>query len=236
MADYARERGLRHMTLDLSVLEPSDLTGIPYVDREAARTRFAPPDTLPPHQGDGSWVLVLEELNRCDRSLRQPCLQLLTTRRINTYQLPASCFLVACVNPDEGYDVDPLDPALASRFVWIDVVPDREAWLAWADRRGIEERIIELIRKEKEAFGRATPRAWEQVALLVGAVRQLEGWQSDQVQRLVEFAVGPVVARAVMLYLEDHLPMVLEPALLSGIPRSTCATSTAGRNPARSPP
>jgi hypothetical protein len=214
MADYAMERGLSYLTLDLSVLEPADLTGIPWVDREAALTRYAPPATLPPHQGEGAWTLVLEELNRCDRSLRQPCLQLLSTRRINTYQLPPACFLVACVNPDDGYDVDPIDPALASRFLWIDVVPDREAWLAWATRKALDDRIIELIRKERDAFGRATPRAWEQVALLVAAARRMEGWTSDQAQRLIEFAVGPILARAVMLYLGDSLPMVLDPALL----------------------
>ncbi len=106
LQEFGGARGLRVHVLDLSLLEATDLTGLPYQD--AGRTRFAPPAHLP-SAGEGPSMLVLEELNRCDRSVRQPCLQLLTARRLNDYRLPDGCFVVACVNPVEGgYDVDEL--------------------------------------------------------------------------------------------------------------------------------
>ena len=75
--------GIVHVVLDLSLLEPPDLVGLPLI--EQGRTRYALPDILP---RDGAGILMLEELNRAERYIQQPALQLLSARRLHSYELP----------------------------------------------------------------------------------------------------------------------------------------------------
>src|SRR6201989_1410700 len=73
VAQLARKLGIAHTVLDLSLLEPPDLVGLPVI--EDGRTRYALPRFLP---RDGAGILMLEELNRAERYIQQPALQLLT--------------------------------------------------------------------------------------------------------------------------------------------------------------
>jgi hypothetical protein len=167
LEEFGRARGLGVHVLDLSLLEATDLTGLPYqADR---RTHFAPPAHLP-REDEGPTMLVLEELNRCDRSVRQPCLQLLTARRLNDYRLPEGCFVVACVNPAQGgYDVDELDTALASRFVRLDVTASRERWTEWARGADVRKEIVDFVERHPKAFDAVPPRSWAYASRLLHA-------------------------------------------------------------------
>ncbi len=203
---YAEQRGLQIFVLDLSLLEATDLTGIPYI--QDGLTYFAPPSTLPPGDSTQPCMLVLEELNRCDRSVRQPCLQLLTTRRLNDYKLPPQCFLAACINPDDaGYEVDSLDPALASRFVTLNVVPDHAAWLLWAREHGLFAGLVRFVEKFSQAFDRAPPRTWTLAARLIDAALG-RGWAIAELERLLNPVLGPMTTRALLMDLPDVLPTV----------------------------
>ena len=66
----AREMGIEFIVLDLSLLEPPDLVGLPVI--KDGRTTYALPVILP-CSGDG--ILMLEELNRAERYIQQPALQ-----------------------------------------------------------------------------------------------------------------------------------------------------------------
>jgi len=165
---YATDRGMTPYVLDLSLLEATDLAGMPFLDN--GLTHFAHPATLPPPDDDRPILLVLEELNRCDRSVRQPCLQLLTARRLNQYRLPQDCTIVACANPVErGYDVDELDDALMSRFVVFELQTDRNVWLDWAKGARIHPAVIDIIARYPYAFQAAPPRTWTHAARLLTA-------------------------------------------------------------------
>ena len=83
VAHVARKLGISHIVLDLSLLEPPDLVGLPVI--EDGRTRYAVPRFLP---RDGAGILMLEELNRAERYIQQPALQLLTARALHEYVLP----------------------------------------------------------------------------------------------------------------------------------------------------
>ncbi|MFT5679546.1 MAG: hypothetical protein ACI8RZ_000450 [Myxococcota bacterium] len=210
---YAISRGLSVHVLDLSLLEATDLTGIPYI--EGRRTRFAAPSTLPDPDTIAPTMLVLEELNRCDRSVRQPCLQLLTTRRLNDYRLPSDCFLTACINPeDAGYEVDALDPALASRFVSLLVRPDHDAWLEWARHSGVHPGVVRFVSKFPQAFDRAPPRTWTQAASLMTAALG-QGWSVPELEVLLNPVLGQMTARALLLDLPDVMPTIPPDQLLS---------------------
>lgn len=224
---YATERGLRPFILDLSLLEATDLTGMPYLAEGV--TRFAPPSTLPGADA-GPSLLVLEELNRCDRSVRQPCLQLLTARRLNDYRLPEDCFLTACINPpDVGYDVDELDPALSSRFVLVHVAPDRAAWLEWARSSDVPPPLLAFVERHPQVFEKTPPRSWTLAARLAEEATT-RGWDHDRVERLLRTLLPPIAARAYSLELRafvERLPSAEELVLDASTHRETIRTLVA---------
>ncbi len=191
--------------LDLSLLEPTDLTGLPFLADGV--TRFAPPGHLPTAAG-GPALLILEELNRCDRSVRQPCLQLLTARRLNDYRLPDDCFIVACVNPhDAAYDVDELDPALASRFVRLTVKPDPDHWLDWARMADVYPGVLQFVRRHPSAFDKAPPRSWTQAAALVREAFR-HGLEPNDLEDLLAGVLPAMAAKGLALELKGAIPTV----------------------------
>jgi hypothetical protein len=162
MEQVAKEMDIGLLVRDLSLLEPPDLIGLPIT--KDGRTVYAPPAFLP---RDGRGLFVIEELNRADRIMRAPCLQLMTARSLNDYVLPAGWLPVACVNPsEEGYDVDELDAALLSRFVKIHVKPDPGLWVEWARRHAVHPDIIRYIECDATAFDNpeSCPRSWKYVS------------------------------------------------------------------------
>jgi MoxR-like ATPase len=211
---YARARGLAAHVLDLSLLEATDLTGLPYL--EGGQTRFAPPATLPRAGSREPCMLVLEELNRCDRSVRQPCLQLLTARHLNGYTLPEGCFVAACINPVEagGYEVDELDPALASRFYTMKVAPHIPSWLEWGRAAGVEAAVLRLVEKFPQSFDKAPPRTWAYASRVLAAARR-QGWTEDELEGALTPLLPSLAARALVMEIAEAMPAISAAEMLA---------------------
>src|SRR5260370_7872641 len=117
----ANELEIKHICRDLSLMEPTDLVGLPNL--EDGVTRFFPPSFLPT---GGEGLLVFEELNRCEKYMRAPCLQLLTSRTLNDYILPPGCLPVAAINPPStAYELNNLDQPPLHRSAHVAAVPTR---------------------------------------------------------------------------------------------------------------
>jgi hypothetical protein len=163
----AVEMGIGFICRDLSLLEPPDLLGIPRIEGE--KTKYCPPGFLPT---EGKGMLVFEELNRAEKYMRGPCLQLLTARTLNDYHLPPGWLPAAAINPPEDdYEVFNLDAALLSRFARARLVGDPEEWLEWARRSGIHPSVIEYVARDATVFDHpdSNPRAWKYVSDFVKA-------------------------------------------------------------------
>ncbi|MBI3861136.1 MAG: AAA family ATPase [Planctomycetia bacterium] len=176
IATAASELGIGFICRDLSIMEPPDLLGMPQIT--VGRTTYAPPGFLP---ANGNGLLVFEELNRCQEFMRAPCLQLLTSRCLNDYRLPAGWLPVAAVNPvDEGYEVQELDPALRARFVEVRVVPDVHEWVLWARAGDIHESVIRFVAGNNAIFddAQSNPRAWKYVSDLVHCAESQQASQA----------------------------------------------------------
>ena len=170
VAQVARKLGIAHTVLDLSLLEPPDLVGLPVI--EDGRTRYALPHFLP---RDGAGILMLEELNRAERYIQQPALQLLTARCLHEYVLPAGWACFAAINPETGdYQVTPLDAALRARFLQVSVRPDRAAWLAWAGAQHVHPAVTALVRAHERIFDSVPPRSWTYAAQVLSSMTPAE--------------------------------------------------------------
>lgn len=162
--------GVATAVLDLSLLEPPDLVGLPTI--RDGRTAYAPPAALP---AEGAGILMLEELNRAERYIQQPALQLLSARRLHEYELPPGWACFAAVNPESAdYQVTPLDRALRARFLCLSVRADRASWLAWAELRGVHPAVIGLARSHARIFDDVPPRTWTYAAQVLSALTPAE--------------------------------------------------------------
>lgn len=162
---FATGAGLEVLYLDLSVLEPPDLVGLPRV--QDGRTYFAPPACLPTA---GRGIIFFDEMNRAPLQMLNPCLQFLTLRRLHQYVLPPGWYFAAACNPDDGeYEVSGLDPAMLARFIKINVEPDVEAWLKFAETKNTHPAVLQMVRNTPGIFDatESNPRAWSRISSLV---------------------------------------------------------------------
>lgn len=179
---------------DLSLMEPPDLVGLPYTDN--GRTRYAPPSFLP---SNGQGLLVFEELNRCEKYMLAPCLQLLTARRLNDYVLPEGWLPVAAINPaGDAYDVNEIDPALLSRFTKIEAEPSVPDFLAWAKANGVHPAVQQYVGSVRDVFGsdESNPRAWTHLSDLLKASEKRARGGRSVLPALVAGLVGGIHANA----------------------------------------
>lgn len=219
--EAAAELRIGFISRDLSLMEPPDLVGLPKLD--GTTTRYLPPAFLPT---SATGLLVFEELNRCPGYMRAPCLQLLTARRLNDYVLPAGWLPAAAINPVIAeYDVNDLDSALLSRFVQIDVEPDRQQWLEWASNHAIHPSVVDYVSSDADIFAspQSNPRAWKYVSDVLHA-EQVENGR-DSLQTAVAGLVGEKRAIACLTFLRNgERPFTVREVL--SYPRHRCRVQT----------
>lgn len=213
----ARDLGIGYVVLDLSLLEPPDLVGLPLI--ENGRTSYAAPAALP---GDGAGFLMLEELNRAERYIQQPALQLLTARRLHQYELPPGWVPCAAINPeDDDYQVTPLDPALRSRFLNLHVRADRRVWLHWAEAAGVHPAVLALARRDERFLDGTPPRTWAYVSDLLKTLTAADRQQATVLRAALTGYLSPTWVELVLEALEqtDAVPGLDLAKLLAGYHR-----------------
>lgn len=120
---WAAERGYRQHTLIGSLIDPTDLSGLPMADGEM--TKFLMPDWLraiiePGSAGDDDqtrWVVMLDELNMAPPAVTAAMLRLVHQKAIHNWHMPAGTRFVAAGNdPSQTSHAGDLPPPMASRF------------------------------------------------------------------------------------------------------------------------
>lgn len=198
----SKKLGIQTIVVDLSLLEPPDLVGLPIV--EAGRTRYAMPSFLP---REGQGILMLEELNRAERYIQQPALQLLSARTLHEYVLPEGWVVFAAVNPANGeYQVSPLDPALRARFLDLSVRADRASWLAWAIGHGVHPAVLALARAHERIFDDVPPRTWTYASQLLHTVTSEERDDATLMRDLLSGYLPPSWIEALLALKEASAP------------------------------
>lgn len=169
----AKEQGLSFIDLRLSLMDPTDLKGIPFFDKDNHEAVWAKPNFLP-KDSDSKGILFLDEINTAPPSVQASAYQLVLDRKVGDYELPAGWSIVAAGNneSDRGV-VYRMPPPLANRFVHLDMEVDFEDWKSWAYGVGIDSTVIGFLNFDKEKiflFDPAkneksfpTPRSWEYV-------------------------------------------------------------------------
>ncbi|MCF0220255.1 MAG: AAA family ATPase [Muribaculaceae bacterium] len=144
LTSYYAAKGMKVIALFLGQMsDPGDLIGLPHKDEQTGKTEFLPPYWFPV---DGKpIVLFLDELNRARPEVLQTVMDLVLNRKLAGRPLPEGSRIISAVNDGEEYQLTDLDPALVSRFNIYTFRPTPEEWLLWAEKNGIDPRIINFL-------------------------------------------------------------------------------------------
>jgi len=172
VSQIANEHDMEFVDLRLSLLDPTDLRGIPFFDKDEKSAVWAKPEFLPKSESEVKGILFLDEINSAPPTIQAAAYQLILDRKIGEYNLPKNFAIVAAGNYESDRGVTYRMPTpLANRFVHLDFDVDFESWKDWAIKRGIDKRIVSFLsyknenlfafdpKSNKKAF--ATPRSWE---------------------------------------------------------------------------
>jgi len=169
----AKEKNLEFIDLRLSLLDPTDLKGIPFFDAKNSLAVWAQPNFLPKDKSS-SGILFLDEINSAPPSVQAAAYQLVLDRKVGDYELPQNWAIVAAGNQesDRGL-VYKMPSPLANRFIHLEMEVNFEDWKVWGYKNSISTEIIAFLNYDnsklftfepnshQKAF--ATPRSWEYV-------------------------------------------------------------------------
>ena len=168
--------------LRLGQMDPTDIRGIPFYNKDNGLMDWAPPIDLPSKEFAAKHpivVLFFDEMNSAAPSVQAAAYQLVLNRRIGKYELPDNVVIVAAGNREGDKGVTYKMPApLSNRFVHLEMRVDFESWQKWAVNNGIHKDVVGYVSFAKQdlfdfdpksssrAF--ATPRSWTFVSELLG--------------------------------------------------------------------
>ncbi len=181
----ANDKDMDFIDLRLSLLDPTDLRGIPFFDASNKSAIWAKPEFLPNTNSQAYGILFLDEINSAPPTVQAAAYQLILDRKIGEYTLPINYAIVAAGNYESDRGVTYRMPTpLANRFVHFDFELDFSEWKSWAYESKIDARIISFLsykpqnlftfdaKAKEKSF--ATPRSWSFVNDILNSNLQIE--------------------------------------------------------------
>jgi hypothetical protein len=204
VADITKELGGYMIDLRLGQMEPTDIRGIPFYNKDLGKMDWAPPIELPDEELAEQYplvVLFLDELNSAAPSVQAAAYQLILNRRIGKYHLPKNVVMVAAGNRESDKGVTYRMPTpLANRFIHQEMKVDFASYQEWAVNNSIHKDVVGYLSFAKQdlydfdaksasrAF--ATPRSWTFVSELL----EDEDSDDDTLMNLVAGTIGEGLA------------------------------------------
>lgn len=189
--------------LRLGQMEPTDIRGIPFYNKDTGVMDWAAPIDLPDAETASQYpvvVLFLDEMNSAAPSVQAAAYQLILNRRIGKYHLPDNVVMVAAGNRESDKGVTFRMPTpLANRFIHQEMKVDFASWQEWAVQNKIHKDVVGYLSFAKQdlydfdaksasrAF--ATPRSWSFVSQLLD-----EDAEDDTLVNLIAGTVGEGLA------------------------------------------
>jgi hypothetical protein len=202
----------------MAQMEPTDLRGIPYYNREINKMDWAPPIDLPDQEFASKHkivILFLDEFNSAAPSVQAAAYQLVLDRRCGKYHLPDNVVIVAAGNRESDKGVTFRMPLpLVNRFLHLEMRPDFASWHTWAIEHRIHKDVVgylsfaknDLCDFNSKSSSRAfpTPRTWTFVSQVISD----EESDTDTQYSLIAGAIGEGLATKFMAHrkISDKMP------------------------------
>ena len=204
VADITEELGGAMIDLRLGQMEPTDIRGIPFYNKDLGKMDWAEPIDLPDEEFASQYpivVLFLDEMNSAAPSVQAAAYQLILNRRIGKYRMPDNVVIVAAGNRESDKGVTYRMPTpLANRFIHQEMKVDFASWQDWAVNHGIHKDVVGYLTYAKQDLNEfdaksasrafATPRSWTFVSQLL----EDDDSDDDTIMNLIAGTVGEGLA------------------------------------------
>jgi hypothetical protein len=189
--------------LRLGQMEPTDIRGIPFYNKDSGKMDWAAPVDLPDAETASQYpivVLFLDEMNSAAPSVQSAAYQLILNRRIGKYFLPDNVVMVAAGNRESDKGVTYRMPTpLANRFIHQEMKVDFASWQEWAVQNRIHKDVVGYLSFAKQDLydfdaksssrSFATPRSWTFVSQLLD-----DDGDNDTLTNLIAGTIGEGLA------------------------------------------
>jgi hypothetical protein len=189
--------------LRLGQMEPTDIRGIPFYNKDSGKMDWAAPVDLPDADTASQYpivVLFLDEMNSAAPSVQSAAYQLILNRRIGKYFLPDNVVMVAAGNRESDKGVTYRMPTpLANRFIHQEMKVDFASWQEWAVQNRIHKDVVGYLSFAKQDLydfdaksssrSFATPRSWTFVSQLLD-----DDGDNDTLTNLIAGTIGEGLA------------------------------------------
>lgn len=188
----AREREWDYLDIRLAGMLPEDLRGYPksesWMDVKA-RKELGVGGSLYPElkfilidklnsifETQGPGLLDFEEINRAHPDVHQPIFQLIGDRMMDNRVMGDEWRIIASINPDSDsqYIVNAMDMAFTRRWVFINIIPDLDSWLEYAERVSFHPVVMRYLKMNPTLLYKSIsdhltlmPAVWERVSRLL---------------------------------------------------------------------
>ena len=204
--EIASDEKLKLLDVRASLLDPTDLRGIPYVTSEIAK--WAPPAFLP-YDKKSEGILFFDELNAAPPLVQASLYQLTLDRRLGEYELPEKWRILAAGNRAEDASVVFRMPAaLSNRFIHLDFEHNLQDWRNWAIDNGIHPLVLGFLGTRGEMLFKMssserafpTPRSWE---ILSDQLQVFDNYK--HIEELMTGTIGEAATIEFMAYCKNAL-------------------------------
>lgn len=218
VANIANDLNGAFIDLRLAQMEPTDIRGIPFYNKDFNKMDWAPPIDLPDEEFASQYplvVLFMDEMNSAAPAVQAAAYQLILNRRIGKYRLPDNVVLIAAGNRESDKGVTFRMPApLSNRFVHFEMRVDFPSWEEWATKNKVHKDVIGYLSFAKQDLydfdpksslrSFATPRSW----FFVSELLKDEDCSPDELNILISGTVGEGLAAKFMAHrkLSGRLP------------------------------
>ena len=209
LRDVAEQEGIGFIDIRLAQREPVDLRGLPVPDGDQVRWLLS---SDWPRDPASRGILLFDELTAADRTLQVAAYEILLDRRLgDSYRVPPGWLLAGAGNRAGDRAISTtLSSALANRFCHLELAPDLDGWVAWANTRGLDPIVAGFLRFRPGLFlemsgaldrGWPSPRSWERVAHELALARRT-GLDDGLLRLLLAGLVGSGPAEEILAFRE----------------------------------
>ena len=177
--DVVNELGFDNVVeFTASLRDPVDVLGTP--NNSGEYTKWIPPEEFYQlRAGQGRCALILEELSDAPIPMQNALCGVIYDRRAGNLKLSDELFIIATGNRTEDKSgANRITSKLANRTRRFDFVENIDDWTEWALDNDIDPVLIQFVRFrpgllsdfDPNRFANPTPRAWERVNAIPGAL------------------------------------------------------------------
>jgi len=155
----------------LSLMDPTELKGFVFPDREKKRAEF-----FPLNFPDEPFILFFDEFNTAPTAVQNAAMRIVLEKKIGDYELPEGTLVVCAGNRlKDKATVNKLSSAMVNRALHYSVVPDFDDFKEYWMKKGLPEEVVAYLELDTKYLSGEpdierpypSPRAWEMVGRLL---------------------------------------------------------------------